>query len=69
VKGWQLGVVLWLAFNGSVLLFAWLSYRDGEPGPEPAWNPEPLDMAMWEAELAESDRDAAMRWHPAGGNR
>jgi hypothetical protein len=32
MNGWLLALVLWLAFNASLLLFGWLSYRRDEAG-------------------------------------
>jgi hypothetical protein len=56
VNGWLLALVLWLAFNGTWLLLAWLAYRRSP-------------FREWEAELSRSSRETAKRQHPARGSR
>jgi hypothetical protein len=65
VNPWLLALVLWLAFNASLLLFGWLSYRRDEARAYGEFS----HFAEWEAELSRSSRETAMRQHPAGGSR
>jgi uncharacterized membrane protein len=54
-------IVAFLAGSYAVTRF-WDRRRPVEPE-QVEWR----DVALWNAEIAESAREAAKRWHPAGG--